>query len=136
MSVFDSITVGQRIPDLVLPPISRTTLALYAGASGDHNPNHIDIDYAREAGMPDVFAHGMLSMAYLGRMLTNWVPQHKIRQFDARFTSITHVGDQITCTGEVEEKVEYHGERLLSLRLKAVNQNGDIKIVGSALVAL
>ena len=65
------ITVGTEIPALELPPITRTTLALYAGASGDHNPVHIDIDFAKKAGMPDVFAHGMLSMAYLGRMLTN-----------------------------------------------------------------
>ena len=69
------IEVGTEIPALELPPISRYTLALYAGASGDHNPIHIDSDFAKAAGMPDVFAHGMLSMAYLGRMLTDWQPQ-------------------------------------------------------------
>jgi acyl dehydratase len=58
-----------------LPPVSRLGLALYCGASGDHNPIHVDIDFAKAAGMPDVFAHGMLSMAWLGRLLTNWVPQ-------------------------------------------------------------
>jgi hypothetical protein len=41
-------------------------LAVFAGASGDHVPLHIDIDFARRAGMPDVFAHGMLGMAWLG----------------------------------------------------------------------
>jgi acyl dehydratase len=61
------------------PPISRATLALFAGASGDHNPIHIDLDVARSAGLDDVFAHGMLSMAYLGRLLTGWVPQHPTR---------------------------------------------------------
>ena len=66
------IQVGSEIPALELAPITRFTLALYAGASGDHNPIHIDSDFAKKAGMPDVFAHGMLSMAYLGRMLTNW----------------------------------------------------------------
>ena len=74
------IQVGTAIPELVMPPISRYTLALYAGASGDHNPIHIDSDFAKKAGMPDVFAHGMLSMAYLGRMLTNWQPQAQVRQ--------------------------------------------------------
>ena len=39
---------GDAIPQLQLPAISRTTLALYAGASGDHNPNHIDIDFAHD----------------------------------------------------------------------------------------
>ena len=63
---FDAVNVGDALPPLSLPPLTRTTLALYAGASGDHNPMHIDIDFARAAGMPDVFAHGMLSMAWLG----------------------------------------------------------------------
>lgn len=51
--------------DLTVPKITRTTLALYAGASGDHNPVHIDMDACAAVGIPDVFAHGMLSMAYL-----------------------------------------------------------------------
>ncbi|MDB4032643.1 MaoC/PaaZ C-terminal domain-containing protein [Porticoccaceae bacterium] len=49
--------VGTQIPPLTLPPISRYTLALFAGASGDHNPIHIDSDFAKASGMPDVFAH-------------------------------------------------------------------------------
>ncbi len=55
-----TIEAGQTLPPLTLPAINRTTLALFAGASGDHNPIHIDLDFAREAGMNDVFAHGML----------------------------------------------------------------------------
>jgi acyl dehydratase len=61
------LDIGNAMPVLQLPAISRTTLALFAGASGDHNPIHIDIDFARKAGMKDVFALGMLSMAYLAR---------------------------------------------------------------------
>jgi acyl dehydratase len=72
---FADILVGAELPPLTLPPLTRHTLALYCGASGDHNPIHVDIDFAKAAGLPDVFAHGMLSMAWLGRLLTNWVPQ-------------------------------------------------------------
>ena len=64
------VIAGTELPPLVVDPISRTTLALFAGASGDHNPIHIDLDVARSAGLDDVFAQGMLSMAYLGRLLT------------------------------------------------------------------
>ena len=67
---YDEVQVGDALPALELSPISRTTLALFAGASGDHNPIHIDTDFARKAGMPDVFAHGMLGMAWLGRLLS------------------------------------------------------------------
>jgi acyl dehydratase len=68
------VEVGTELPALELEPITRTTLALYGPASGDHNPIHLDIDVARSVGLDDVFAHGMLSMAYLGRLLTNWTP--------------------------------------------------------------
>ncbi len=128
--------VGDSLPALGLPPVNRTTLALFAGASGDHNPIHIDIDFARKAGMPDVFAHGMLSMAWLARLLTNWAPQAKLRRFNARFLGITHLGNQITCTGEVTEIVEENGEKLARVEIRSANQFGETKILGDALVAL
>lgn len=131
---YDAVEPGQCLPELAAAPISRTTLALYAGASGDHNPNHIDIDAARAAGMDDVFAHGMLSMAYLGRLLTGWCPQSCIRQFDARFVSIAHVGDVITCRGQVVNKKEHGGEQLITVSLQAADQHGDVKLTGSATI--
>ena len=103
---FDQVKVGDELPALKLPRISRTTLALFAGASGDHNPVHIDLDFAKAAGMPDVFAHGMLSMAYLGRFLTNWAPQTQLRHYAVRFSAITPIGAKLTCGGKVVEKLE------------------------------
>lgn len=132
---FAALQVGDALPPLTLPPVDRTTLALYAGASNDHNPIHIDIDYARGAGLPDVFAHGMLSMAWLGRLLTQWVDQRQLRAFGVRFASITHLGDRITCTGRVLEKFESGGEQRLRLEIQTANQDGEIKVVGDAVVA-
>lgn len=133
---YETISVGDEIPSLTTPPISRTTLALYAGASGDHNPMHIDIDFARKFGMNDVFAHGMLSMAYLGRVLTNWVPQTAIREYGVRFASITKVHDKIVCSGKVVEKFEENGEKLVRLEIAALNQDGDVKLSGHAVIAI
>lgn len=130
---FDTLEVGSKLPSFAAEPLSRLTLALYAGASGDHNPIHVDSDFAGRAGMPDVFAHGMLSMAYLGRLLTNWVPQDAIRDFSVRFAAITHVGDAITCTGVVTEKDEAAGT--VRIALSTCNQQGDIKLTGEALIA-
>jgi acyl dehydratase len=130
------IYVGAEIPALKLPPITRTTLALYAGASGDHNPVHIDIDFAEKCGMPDVFAQGMLSMAYLGRMLTNWQSQAKIRQFSSRFAAITHLQDVITCSGQVREIFERNGETLARCEIQAAKESGEKTLIGEALVAL
>jgi len=133
---FDTIEVGDRLPDLLLPPVDRTTLALFAGASGDHNPAHIDIDAARASGMPDVFAHGMLGMAWLGRLLTSWAPQSRLRRFDVRFSGITHLGNAMRCSGQVVEKLEHEGERCVRLEISSMNQYGQPKIDGVALVAL
>lgn len=133
---FNDVNVGDALPPLTLPVINRTTLALYCGASGDHNPIHIDLDFARKARMPDVFAHGMLSAAYLGRLLTGWVPQQQIRNVSIRFTGITHLGNQPTCTGEIVEKFEDDGEQRVRLRLKCANQFGEDKLLGEAVVAL
>ena len=133
--VYDAVNVGDALPPLTLPPLTRTTLALYAGASGDHNPMHIDIDFARAAGMPDVFAHGMLSMAWLGRLLTEWAPQRDLREWSVRFSAITHVGERIVCTGRVTEKLERDGEPLIRVAVSTANEAGASKLTGEALIA-
>jgi acyl dehydratase len=133
---FQSLSVGDSIPPLVLPAVARRTLALYAGASGDDNPIHIDLDFARAAGAGDVFAHGMLSMAWLGRLLTNWIPQTRLRSFNARFTSITRIGEVLTCTGVIAEKSEQDGEQLVRVDLAVTSESGDVKVTGQATMVL
>jgi acyl dehydratase len=132
---WNSLQAGDALPSLQLPPISRLALALYCGASGDHNPIHVDTDFAKSAGMPDVFAHGMLSAAWLGRLLTNWVPQSAIRSLEVRFAAITQVGETITCSGKITEKFEDKGQRLARLQLTTANQDGVTKLSGEALVS-
>jgi acyl dehydratase len=131
-----SAKVGDELPALQLAPISRLNLALYCGASGDHNPIHVDSDFAKSAGQPDVFAHGMLSMAWLGRLLTNYVPQKQIREFSVRFAAITHVNETITCKAVVMDIFEIQGEQCMRLSLTTKNETGEVKLVGEAVVAL
>lgn len=133
---FESVKIGDALPPLKVPAIDRTTLALFAGASGDHNPVHIDLDFARKAGMTDVFAQGMLGMAWLGRLLTNWVPQPQLRSTNVRFAGITHLGHLITCSGRVVEKLEVEGEKRVRVEIGTSNQFGETKIAGDAWIAL
>jgi acyl dehydratase len=130
---YDDVQVGMELPPLEAEPISRLTLALYCGASGDHNPIHVDIDFARAAGMDDVLAHGMLPMAYLARQLTAWVPQRALRSLQARFVSITHVGDRLTCRATVAEKL---ADQQVRLALSVCDQSGVEKLAGEAVVEL
>ncbi|MFL9991914.1 MaoC family dehydratase [Paraburkholderia sediminicola] len=133
---FESVQIGDSLPVLALPPVDRKTLALFAGASGDHHPIHIDLDFARRSGMPDVFAHGMLGMAWLGRLLTAWAPQSRLRRFDARFQGITHLGHAICCDGRVVDKLDCEGEHCVRVEVRSTDQFGQVKIAGEALVAL
>jgi acyl dehydratase len=133
---FDDVKVGDAIKPIVLPPISRHQLALYCGGSGDHNPIHVDIDFAKKFGFKDVFAHGMLSMAFLGRLVTSFAPQAQVRKLGTRFTSITWVGDVITVSGKVTGKREANGEKLVDLEVKCTNQDGKDTLQGDATVAL
>ncbi|MFI1978880.1 MaoC/PaaZ C-terminal domain-containing protein [Streptomyces wedmorensis] len=123
LSTGDSLT-------LQAPKITRSALALYAGASGDHNPVHIDTDACAAVGIPDVFAHGMLSMAYLGRLLTDWVPQERVRSFGVRFSAITPVNATPVCTGTVT-RVE---DGLAHLDLAVELPDGTVTLLGSAVV--
>ncbi|MDA8369190.1 MAG: MaoC family dehydratase [Nocardiopsaceae bacterium] len=136
MTTAHGVEVGTELPPLRIPPITRTTLALFAGASGDHNPIHIDIDVARSAGMEDVFAHGMLSMAYLGRLLTEWVPQERIRSYSVRFSAITPVHAEPTCSGRVTSIDSVHGERRATLDLTVELADGTTTLLGEAVIAL
>ncbi|TAM66428.1 MaoC/PaaZ C-terminal domain-containing protein [Mycobacterium sp.] len=132
----ETVKVGTELPPLRVDPISRLTLALFAGASGDHNPIHVDIDLARSAGLPDVFAHGMLSMAYLGRMLTNWVPQERIRSYRVRFAAITPVHGEPTCTGRITRVDDVDGERRAVIELAVRLPDGTTTLAGDAVVAV
>jgi acyl dehydratase len=124
------IAPGTELPPLEIAPISRATLALFAGASGDHNPIHIDLDVARSAGLDDVFAHGMLSMAYLGRLLTQWMPQSRLRSWTVRFAAITPIHAQPTCEGRV---VSVEND-LATVELVVRLSDGTVTLTGSAIV--
>jgi acyl dehydratase len=133
--LYEQVSIGDELPPIVKPPLSRTTLALFAGASADHNPVHIDIDAAREAGLPDVIGHGMLTMAYVAQVLTGWVPPSAIRAYSVRFVAPTLIGNALTCTGTVVAKGS-SSDGAVRIALQAVDQFGDVKVRGEAEVLL
>ena len=122
--------VGAQLLPLSVGPVGRRALVLFAEASGDSNPIHLDIGVARSVGLDDVFAQGMLGMAQLGRLLTDWVPQQSIRSYRVRFVAITPVDAEPTCTGTV---VAIDGE-LATIELTVTLADGTVTLVGEATV--
>ena len=133
---YTSAKIGEFLPELKLEPVSRTNLALYAGASGDHNPLHIDTDYANQIGLPDVIAHGMLIMGYLGRVLTNNFSQGQIIEYSVQFCSITNIGDELTCSAKVVKNFTNGTRKDLKLELTVMNQHDDLKLKGYSLIKI
>jgi acyl dehydratase len=78
----------------------------------------------------------MLSMAWLGRLVTSWAPQRDLRELSVRFSAMTQVGERIICTGRVTEKLERDGDRLVRVALATANEAGELKVSGDAYLAL
>jgi acyl dehydratase len=133
---FDDLEVGDALPELEKGPISRTQLALFAGASSDHNPIHLDDEEARKGGLPGVIAHGMLNMAFLGQLLTERFSQKNIREFAVQFRAMAFPGDVIRCCAEVTGKSSEDGENIVDLKIDALNGAGDVILTGTARVVL
>lgn len=123
-----TLTAGTELPPLKIEPITRKALALFACASGDHQPTHLDIEAAQAKGRKDVIAHGMLMMAYMGRMLTDLVPQQKIRRYTARFVAMTYVHEEPTVTGRVTAVAD----GIATLELEITLQDGRVVTRGTA----
>lgn len=134
----NQVDVGTQIPSVVKPPMSRVQIAKYAGASGDFNPLHVDEMYAtQKAKMKSVIAHGMLSMGFLGHLLTEWVGSPlPVRSLDVRFQNSVYPGDVITLSGQVTAKREEGDLAVLTCQVQAANQDGVVVTSGVAEVAL
>jgi acyl dehydratase len=123
------VTTGDTHEVVVVDDLTRTQLVQYAGASGDYNPLHTDEVFATKvAGYPSVFAHGMLTMAMTGRVVTDLFGPDKITRFGARFVSQVWPGDTLTVTATVGDVTDGVAEVTLSTK----NQNGDEVLSGYA----
>jgi acyl dehydratase len=90
---FDAVAVGDTLPPRTFP-LTRLDLVRYAGASGDFNVIHWNQRIATSVGLPDVIAHGMLTMATAARLVTDWAgdPGAVVR-YVVRFTKPVVVPD-------------------------------------------
>lgn len=130
MQLFQS---GDTIGPFKKPPVTRTQLVMYAGASGDFNPIHYDEEYARKSGLGGVIAHGMLTMAFVGQMLTDLIgTDGDLRSFGVRFTGMVRPGDEITCEGVVKETKLEDKKQVVLCDIWASTQKGDKVVTGKA----
>lgn len=127
---------GEAISSLT-KHITQQQIDAYADVSGDHNPIHLNPEVARAVGLDGTIAHGMLSMAFLGQMLTDWLSEQGassgwVRRLRARFQAMVRPGDTLTCHGVLGEP----GEQGQRVEVWINNQHGERVITGDADVIL
>jgi acyl dehydratase len=116
---------GDALPPLVVR-MTRLDLVKYAGASGDFNPIHWSERFAVGVGLPNVIAHGMLTMALAGRLVTAWIGDPAaVVGYSARFTRPVVVPDddegvELELTGTVKAvDDESGGARIATVAITA-----------------
>ena len=134
---FEDVAVGEAVPARTFP-IRRVDLIRYAGASGDFNVIHWNERVARAVGLPDVIAHGMLTMAVAGRLASDWAgdPGAVVR-FGTKFTRPVPVPDDDEgATLEVSGVVAALDEQARTARIDLTATSGGRQVLGRAQVTV
>ncbi|HEX6921469.1 MAG TPA: MaoC family dehydratase [Actinomycetes bacterium] len=129
---YDDVELGTELPAQQFP-VTRADLVRYAGASGDFNVIHWNQRIARSVGLPDVIAHGMLTMALAVRVVTDWAGDPAaVVDYGVRFTRPVPVPDDdtgavVAVSAAVAEKLD--GRRV---RVDLTATSGEQKVLGRA----
>ena len=129
---YDSVETGAELPAATYP-VTRLSLVKYCGASGDFNVIHWNERIAKSVGLPDVIAHGMLTMALAGRYLTEWAGDPgAVTEFGVRFSSPVVVPDDdkgatVEIAGAVTGKLDGN-----QVTVEITARSGDAKVLTRA----
>jgi acyl dehydratase len=124
------ISVGTALPEKIVF-LDRALLKAYADASGDQNPIHQNEEFALSVGLPNVIAHGMLTMALVGKYLTDWSGgSNSVKEFGARFIKpvIVPAGEKVDLTINATV-IEVNGAEI---KVDLVATSAGVKVLGMA----
>ena len=119
---------GDQVPECIFW-IDRDVLKRYADASGDQNPIHQDELFATSVGLPNVIAHGMLTMALVGKFVSDWAGgPARVKEFSTRFTKpvIVPSGEKVDLT--VSATISEITEEGIQLNILATSKG--VKVLG------
>jgi 3-hydroxybutyryl-CoA dehydratase len=114
--------------------VTESDIITFAGLTGDFNPVHINVEYAKQSIFKERIAHGMLSAGFISTVLGTELPGPNSIYLgqDLKFTAPVKIGDTITARATIMEKRE--DKRILKLATVVTNQHGETVIDGSAVI--
>ena len=132
-----NIHQGDNLPSVV-KHITQKDINLYAEASGDFNPIHIDETFAAQTPLGGTIAHGMLILAYMSEMMTtafgkSWLSTGKL---SVRFKTPARPKDIITISGKCDSIEHKEDASYINCSVEARNQRGEAVVTGEAAVKL
>jgi acyl dehydratase len=129
---YDEVQVGDQLPARTVA-IRRESLVRYAGASGDFNPIHWNQRFALEVGLPDVIAHGMLTMGAAAEVVTSWAGDPgAVTAYGVRFTKPVVVPDPGHADLEVSGVVAAKDDDARTVRVDLTVRAADVAVLGRA----
>lgn len=136
MPRFDDVQVGDVVPPRTFA-VEREHLVRYAGASSDFNPIHWNQRFALEVGLPDVIAHGMLTMGAAAELVTAWTDDPgAVTAYGVRFTKPVVVPDPGHADLEVSGVVAAKDDEARTVRVDLTVRAGDVAVLGRAQVTV
>jgi acyl dehydratase len=125
------LSEGMNLPD-IKKVITQENINLYAEASRDFNPIHIDEAFAKKTPLGGTIAHGMLILAYVSQMMSaafgqSWLAGGKL---SVRFKTPARPGDTITVSGRISRVEKNEGQTSIRCDVLCQNQNGESVITG------
>ena len=138
----NQIQISELKEGLALPEITKMVtqrnINLYAEASQDFNPVHINEEFARKTPLGGTVAHGMLILAYVSEMMTTafgerWLTGGKL---DIRFKAAARPGDTITVSGKITKLEKDSGQTTIHCSVLCSNGKGEPVITGEAVLAV
>jgi len=132
-----NIRQGDSIPSVV-KHITQKDINLYAEASGDFNPIHVDEAFAAQTPLGGTIAHGMLILAYVSEMMTiafgrSWLSTGKL---SVRFKTPARPKDTITVSGNINSIEHKEDTSYATCSVEALNQSGEVVVTGETVVKL
>ncbi len=131
---WQDISVTTQIPELTVCP-DHTQVFMFSAATWNRHRIHYSKDAAVSEGLPDIVVQRGLIGNFLARLITDWIGDSaELRKLAWKVIRSALPGEEIVCRGEVKQKMDSEGKKLLICQVTASNENDELIAAGEATV--
>jgi acyl dehydratase len=133
---YENVNIGQAIPELLKHPTNRQ-LVQWCAVSGEFSEIHYDKDFAMKQGLPGVVVQGMLTMSFLGQMITDWIgEQGTLKKLSTNYRAMVLPNQNLICKGVVTKKYIENDDSLIACEIWLENEKGEKAVTSEAIISL